>query len=142
MATSRAAGCLLFLVFLASPAVARPGWDCTFEGAGSEPARTISHLDIADMTEQVARRSERLELPRSPQACGALAVTSGDGMEALFESLGVTVLDGVTGQHRAGQGEVGCRRSDFRCLGHVAPSAGGYPRNVAGPPPRCGDGPA
>jgi hypothetical protein len=46
MATSRAAGCLLFLVFLASPAVARPGWDCTFEGAGSEPARTISHLDI------------------------------------------------------------------------------------------------
>ncbi|MDQ6779363.1 MAG: DAK2 domain-containing protein [Actinomycetota bacterium] len=57
-------------------------------------AGTVSHLDIADMSEQVARRSERLELPRTPQACGALAVTSGDGMQALFESLGVTVLDG------------------------------------------------
>ena len=55
---------------------------------------TVSHLDIADMTEQVARRSERLSLPQAPQACGALAVTSGDGMQALFESLGVTVLDG------------------------------------------------
>ena len=57
-------------------------------------AGTVSHLDVADMTEQVARRSERLEPPRTPQACGALAVTSGDGMQALFESLGVTVLDG------------------------------------------------
>jgi DAK2 domain fusion protein YloV len=57
-------------------------------------AGSISHLDIADMSEQVARRSERLQLPRTPQACGALAVTSGDGMQSLFESLGVTVLDG------------------------------------------------
>jgi DAK2 domain fusion protein YloV len=57
-------------------------------------AGTVSHLDVADMSEQVARRSERLELPQTPQACGALAVTSGDGMQALFESLGVTVLDG------------------------------------------------
>ena len=57
-------------------------------------AGTVSHLDIADMNEQVAKRSERLELPRAPQACGALAVTSGDGMQALFESFGVTVLDG------------------------------------------------
>jgi DAK2 domain fusion protein YloV len=57
-------------------------------------AGTVSHLDIADMSEQVARRSERLQLPRTPQACGALAVTSGDGMRALFESLGVTTLDG------------------------------------------------
>jgi hypothetical protein len=55
---------------------------------------TVSRLDIADMREQVARRSERLEVPQSPQACGALAVTSGDGMRTLFESLGVTVLDG------------------------------------------------
>jgi hypothetical protein len=57
-------------------------------------AGAVSHLDIADMREQVARRSERLELPRPSQACGALAITSGDGMQALFESLGVTVLDG------------------------------------------------
>ena len=55
---------------------------------------TISHLDIADMREQIMRRSERLEVPQPPQACGALAVTSGDGMRNLFESLGVTVLDG------------------------------------------------
>ena len=57
-------------------------------------AGAVSHLDIADMREQVVRRSERLERPRAPQACGALAVTSGHGMQALFESLGVTVLDG------------------------------------------------
>jgi hypothetical protein len=60
-----------------------------FAAAGS-----ISHLDIADMSEQVARRSERLERVSIPHACGALAVTSGDGMKSLFESLGVTVLDG------------------------------------------------
>ena len=59
-----------------------------------DSAGIVSHLDIADMREQVARRADRLERPRSPQACGALAVTSGDGMQALFESLGITVLDG------------------------------------------------
>ena len=58
------------------------------------PHGTVSHLDIADMREQIVRRSERLDVPRAPQACGALAVTSGDGMRTLFESLGVTVLDG------------------------------------------------
>lgn len=46
MATSRLAGCLLILAVFASPAVARPGWDCTFEGDGNNPARTIAHLDI------------------------------------------------------------------------------------------------
>lgn len=57
-------------------------------------AGVVSHLDIADMSEQVARRVEALQRPRLPQACGALAVTSGDGMQSLFESLGITVLDG------------------------------------------------
>ncbi|HTW36355.1 MAG TPA: hypothetical protein VMD53_17165 [Rhizomicrobium sp.] len=46
MAKPHIAGYLLFLAFLASPAAASPGWDCTFEGAGSDPARTIAHLDI------------------------------------------------------------------------------------------------
>jgi hypothetical protein len=46
MAKLPIAACLLALASLVSPAVASPGWDCTFEGAGSEPARTISHLDI------------------------------------------------------------------------------------------------
>ncbi len=60
-----------------------------FAGAG-----TVSHLDVADMRVQVRQRSERLATSASEAACGALAVTSGDGMRALFESLGVRVLDG------------------------------------------------
>jgi DAK2 domain fusion protein YloV len=55
---------------------------------------TVSHLDVADMREQVQRRDERLTLPAEPAVCGALAVVTGDGMRALFESLGVRVLDG------------------------------------------------
>jgi dihydroxyacetone kinase-like predicted kinase len=58
----------------------------------------ISHLDVADMREQVKRRDERLSAgnggPLAPAACGALAVVTGAGMRALFESLGVRVLDG------------------------------------------------
>ncbi len=42
----RGAVSLLFLAFLASPAAARPGWDCTFEGGGDSPARYIAHLDM------------------------------------------------------------------------------------------------
>jgi DAK2 domain fusion protein YloV len=63
-----------------------------FTGAG-----TVSHLDVADMRAQVAQRTERLgrQAPTASEAaCGALAVTSGDGMRALFESLGVRSLDG------------------------------------------------
>jgi DAK2 domain fusion protein YloV len=53
----------------------------------------VSHLDVADMREQVQARDDRL-VP-SPQAvCGALAVINGDGMSALFEGFGVRVLDG------------------------------------------------
>jgi DAK2 domain fusion protein YloV len=59
----------------------------------------VSHLDVADMREQVRERDARLGLGASNGAgadavCGALAVTSGDGMRALFESLGVQALDG------------------------------------------------
>jgi DAK2 domain fusion protein YloV len=57
-------------------------------------AGLVSHLDVADMREQVARRDGRLtEAPAAP-VCGALAVATGDGMRALFEGLGVRVLDG------------------------------------------------
>jgi DAK2 domain fusion protein YloV len=51
---------------------------------------TVSHLDVADMREQVAERAERL----AEQCCGVLAVVSGDGMAELFRSLGATPLDG------------------------------------------------
>jgi DAK2 domain fusion protein YloV len=54
----------------------------------------ISHLDVADMREQVQRREERLMAPAPITVCGALAVINGEGMQALFESLGVRVLDG------------------------------------------------
>jgi DAK2 domain fusion protein YloV len=60
-----------------------------FEGTGS-----VSHLDIADMHEQVQRRDERLAASGEPAVCGAVAVASGDGMRMLFESFGVHVLDG------------------------------------------------
>ncbi|MGI8902746.1 MAG: DAK2 domain-containing protein [Solirubrobacteraceae bacterium] len=60
----------------------------------------ISHLDVADMREQVLGRAERLSAtgagtgPAAAAVCGALAVVSGEGMQSLFESLGVRVLDG------------------------------------------------
>jgi dihydroxyacetone kinase-like predicted kinase len=59
-----------------------------FDGAGE-----VSHLDVADMHLQVQAREERLATVPS-QRCGALAVVAGDGMRALFQSLGVFVLDG------------------------------------------------
>ncbi|HMC68847.1 MAG TPA: DAK2 domain-containing protein, partial [Mycobacteriales bacterium] len=60
-----------------------------FEGFGM-----VSHLDIADMREQVQRRDERLTGSVDAAVCGVVAVASGDGMRGLFESLGVQVLDG------------------------------------------------
>jgi DAK2 domain fusion protein YloV len=59
-----------------------------------EDAGTVSHLDVADMHEQVQQRDERLATAASEATCGALAVTTGDGMRLLFEGLGVRVLDG------------------------------------------------
>jgi DAK2 domain fusion protein YloV len=60
-----------------------------FDGAGN-----VSHLDVADMHLQVRQRDARLAQPAAQATCGALAVTAGDGMRALFESLGVIALDG------------------------------------------------
>jgi dihydroxyacetone kinase-like predicted kinase len=57
-------------------------------------AGTISHLDVADMHEQVREREARLAEPAPDARCGALAVVTGDGMRSLFEGLGVDVLDG------------------------------------------------
>ena len=68
-------------------------------------AGEVSHLDVADMHAQVAERGERLAQAAAAdgddgaaaapeQACGVLAVVSGDGMRELFASLGAHVLDG------------------------------------------------
>jgi DAK2 domain fusion protein YloV len=68
-----------------------------FIGAGK-----VSRLDVADMHAQVQARSQRLVAPAAGDGaaggaqarCGALAVVSGAGLRALYESLGVHVLDG------------------------------------------------
>lgn len=74
-------------------------------------AGTISHLDVADMHQQVEERAGRLAAAAAangngvgiapegdgatPSAtCGVLAVVSGEGVRALYESLGVQILDG------------------------------------------------
>ncbi len=65
-------------------------------------AGEVSHLDVADMHVQVLARSDRLAAARggadhkdaAQQRCGALAVVSGAGLRELYESLGVSVLDG------------------------------------------------
>ncbi|HZE04939.1 MAG TPA: DAK2 domain-containing protein, partial [Solirubrobacteraceae bacterium] len=58
-------------------------------------AGVVSHLDVADMREQVQRRDERLEAPEPvTTVCGALAVVNADGLRRLFEGFGVRVLDG------------------------------------------------
>jgi DAK2 domain fusion protein YloV len=59
-----------------------------FDGIGD-----VSRLDVADMHAQVRARDARIAGAPS-QRCGALAVVAGDGMRALFASLGVFVLDG------------------------------------------------
>ena len=56
-------------------------------------AGTISHLDVADMRQQVSQRDQRLaNVPAA--VCGGLAVVNGEGMGRLFEGFGVRVLDG------------------------------------------------
>jgi DAK2 domain fusion protein YloV len=53
----------------------------------------ISHIDVADMREQVVERAERLA--REPRdCCGVLAVVAGEGMGELFRSLGAVPLPG------------------------------------------------
>jgi DAK2 domain fusion protein YloV len=78
-----------------------------FAGAGE-----VSRLDVADMHAQVVEREARLNAIGAnghgngashggavadaghQQSCGALAVATGGGLVALFESLGARVLDG------------------------------------------------
>ncbi len=66
-----------------------------FDGAG-----TISHLDVADMHQQVEEREAKLAAKPAANgsvahaACGLLAVVSGDGIRALYDDLGAHVLDG------------------------------------------------
>ncbi len=60
-----------------------------FDGGGE-----VSHLDVADMREQIERRDQRLAIAAENAVCGAVAVATGGGMRALFESFGVHVLDG------------------------------------------------
>ncbi len=71
-------------------------------------AGEVSRLDVADMHAQVAERAERLAgdgagdgnggapgaAAVAARRCGALAVVTGAGMRALYESLGVRCLDG------------------------------------------------
>jgi len=60
-------------------------------------AGEISHLDVADMREQVAQRASRLSKANGSGAaeatCGALAVVTGPKMRSLFETLGVDGLE-------------------------------------------------
>jgi DAK2 domain fusion protein YloV len=53
-------------------------------------AGEVSHLDVADMHEQVEQRAERLASAR----CGVVAVVSGDGMPKLFRREHLHVVDG------------------------------------------------
>jgi dihydroxyacetone kinase-like predicted kinase len=55
-----------------------------------EDAGEVTNLDVADMREQIAERSARLEAGRT----GALAVAAGAGLERLFAELGAHVVPG------------------------------------------------
>jgi DAK2 domain fusion protein YloV len=50
----------------------------------------VGQLDVADMREQVAERSARLQAGR----CAIVAVVSGTGVRALYEGMGALVVDG------------------------------------------------
>ncbi|MEX2196951.1 MAG: DAK2 domain-containing protein [Thermoleophilaceae bacterium] len=59
----------------------------------------VSHMDVADMREQMAERSARLAAAEEAHAqaqarCVVVAVASGDGMVSLYEELGAHVVDG------------------------------------------------
>ena len=55
-----------------------------------EDAGAVSQLDVADMREQIAERTARLQAGR----CAAVAVVAGPGMRDLYEGLGAFVVDG------------------------------------------------
>jgi len=51
----------------------------------------VSRLDVADMHEQVAQRTQRIAAPDA--VCGVLAVVPGPGLARLFRGLGATPLE-------------------------------------------------
>ena len=53
------------------------------------PHGEVSHFDVADMYEQVADRTARLEA-----TCAPVVVASGDGLVQMFRDLGAHVVDG------------------------------------------------
>jgi DAK2 domain fusion protein YloV len=55
-----------------------------FDGQGE-----VSQLDVADMREQMAERTARLQTGR----CGVVAVVAGDGIRLLYEEMGAFVVD-------------------------------------------------
>lgn len=55
-----------------------------------EQGGEVSRLDVADMREQVAERTARLESGR----CAVVAVVAGEGVRAMYEELGAYVVDG------------------------------------------------
>src|SRR5215203_1199425 len=60
-----------------------------FEGSGS-----VANLDVADMREQIAERSERLAGGGETARTGAVVVAAGAGMHRLLTDLGAKVVDG------------------------------------------------
>jgi len=58
-----------------------------FDGIGD-----VANLDVADMREQMAERSARLE--GATDRTGVVAVAAGEGLERLFGELGATVVPG------------------------------------------------
>ncbi|HVO54272.1 MAG TPA: DAK2 domain-containing protein [Solirubrobacterales bacterium] len=57
-------------------------------------AGTVTNLDVADMREQVAERSARLESAPPVGRTGVVAVAAGEGIERLFAELGAIVVPG------------------------------------------------
>jgi hypothetical protein len=60
-----------------------------FAGVGE-----VSHLVVADMSEQVARHTSRLVDPEPSRLSGLLALADGEGLRELFEGFGARVLGG------------------------------------------------
>jgi len=58
--------------------------------AAFEQSGEVQRLDVADMREQIAERDARVTAGRT----GVVAVSTGDGMRALFEGLGAHVVEG------------------------------------------------
>ena len=63
-----------------------------------EPGAEVSRLDVADMYEQIAQRTARLEGDQEPvpaeAPCGVVAVANGKGLVQMYTGLGARVVDG------------------------------------------------